>query len=191
MKSINRVFIGGVCALLIGVQGGVLAAPKQQSEEQKLEEAYRVLFPKKTVKQKKLINRKTARAKQHIQIPARYRATQVAKKQIRKKYRWGGKTPKTGFDCSGLIQYAFKAVRVDLPRTARAQFKHTKRISLNKLQVGDLIFFHTRRTRAKVNHVGIYLGGGKFIHAPRKGKRVSVANLNKYWRRKAVGAGRV
>ncbi len=62
---------------------------------------------------------------------------------------------------------------------------------MKNLQTGDLIFFHTRRTRARVNHVGIYLGGGKFIHAPRRGKLVSITDLNSYWRRKAVGAGRV
>jgi len=49
---------------------------------------------------------------------------------------------------------------------------------MKNLQVGDLIFFHTRRTRARVNHVGIYLGGGKFIHAPRPRKLVSIADLN-------------
>lgn len=191
MKSINNIFIGSVFALLASLQGSAYAAPKQDLEDQRLQEAYKLLFPQKILKHKKVIKRKVAIARQQKQIPARYRATQVAKKQIRKKYRWGGRHPKTGFDCSGLIQYAFKSVRVDLPRTARAQFNQTKRISLNEIQVGDLIFFHTRRTRAKVNHVGIYLGGGKFIHAPRKGKRVSVATLNKYWRRKAVGAGRV
>ncbi len=124
-------------------------------------------------------------------VNTRIHAAKVAKKQLRKKYRWGGTSPRTGFDCSGLTQYAYKTAKIKLPRTANAQYKHTKRVALSKIQTGDLIFFHTRRTRARVNHVGIYLGGGKFIHAPRKGKRVSVAKLNKYWRRKAVGAGRV
>lgn len=187
MKTISRVFIGSFCALLIGLQGQVFAATKQKTESQNLQKAYNLLFPKELLKNKRVI-KKTSSEKQ---IPDRYRATQVAKKQIRKKYRWGGRTPKTGFDCSGLIQYAYKSVSVNLPRTVKAQYKVTKRVSLKSLQVGDLIFFHTRRTQAKVNHVGIYLGAGKFIHAPRKGKRVSVAILNKYWRRNAVGAGRV
>lgn len=187
MKTINKFFIGSVCAFLIGLQTQTLAAPEQKIGNQNLYKAYNLLFPKKLLNNKKVIKKKVLK----VQIPARYRATQVAKKQIRKKYRWGGKTPKTGFDCSGLIQYAYKSVSVNLPRTARAQYEVTKRVALKSLQVGDLIFFHTRRTRAKVNHVGIYLGAGKFIHAPRKGKRVSVATLNTYWRRKVVGAGRV
>ena len=124
-------------------------------------------------------------------VNSRIHAVKVAKKQLRKKYRWGGTSPRTGFDCSGLTQYAYKTAKIKLPRTASAQYRQTKRVALSKIQTGDLIFFHTRRTRARVNHVGIYLGGGRFIHAPRKGKRVSVAKLNKYWRRKAVGAGRV
>lgn len=179
--------MGGVCALLIGLQSQVFAAPKQKTESQILHKAYKLLFPKQLIKNKRVVQQTISKQP----IPDRYLATQVAKKQIRKKYRWGGKNPKTGFDCSGLIHYAYKSVSVNLPRTARAQYNVTKRVSLKSLQVGDLIFFHTRRTRAKVNHVGLYLGAGKFIHAPRKGRRVSVAILNKYWRRKAVGAGRV
>lgn len=123
--------------------------------------------------------------------PARYKAVQVAKQQLRKRYRWGGTTPARGFDCSGLMQYAYKKARIYLPRTASAQYRSTKRVSLSRMQAGDLIFFHTRRSRRRVNHVGIYLGGGKFIHAPRRGKRVSVSTLNRYWKRRAIGAGRV
>ena len=123
--------------------------------------------------------------------PARYHAVRVARQQLRKRYRWGGTSPKRGFDCSGLMQYAYKKASVRLPRTAAAQYRSTKRVSLSRLQTGDLIFFHTRRSRTRVNHVGIYLGGGKFIHAPRRGKRVSVSTLNRYWKRRAVGAGRV
>jgi cell wall-associated NlpC family hydrolase len=125
------------------------------------------------------------------QVPARYKAVQAAKQQLRKRYRWGGSSPGRGFDCSGLMQYAFKKARIYLPRTAAAQYRSTKRVSLSRMQTGDLIFFHTRRSRSRVNHVGIYLGDGKFIHAPRTGKRVSVATLNGYWKRRVIGAGRV
>jgi cell wall-associated NlpC family hydrolase len=114
-----------------------------------------------------------------------------AKNQIHKKYRCGGSSPQTGFDCSGLMQYAYKSAKINLPRTATEQYKATKRVPIAKMKIDDLIFFHTRRTRARVNHVGLYLGSGKFIHAPRKGKRVSIANLSHYWLRKAIGAGRV
>ena len=145
-----------------------------------LQQAYNLLFDKAPARQAK-----QSKKVEHLGV------IKLAKNQLHKKYRWGGSNPKTGFDCSGLMQYAYKSAKVNLPRTAAAQYKATKRVSLSKLKAGDLIFFHTRRTRARVNHVGLYLGGGKFIHAPRKGKRVSVADLSNYWLRKAIGAGRV
>ncbi len=193
MSSNDRYYLVFFCFFLLPVfalSNSALASPKhsQPKANKELVLAYQTLF-KKTPAQRN--SQKSLRQKKQQKTPARYKATQVAKKQIQKKYRWGGSTPRTGFDCSGLTQYAYKAAQINIPRTARAQYIHTKRVPLGKLQVGDLIFFHTRRTKARVNHVGLYLGGGKFIHAPRKGKRVSVATLNKYWRRKAVGAGRV
>jgi cell wall-associated NlpC family hydrolase len=186
MNFSKRVTLIGLCVFLLGAVNTASAAQKNKISTAQIQQAYERLVVKKPV-------RKSAK-KKHVAkkaSPARFRAIAVAKKQIRKKYRWGGSTPRTGFDCSGLTHYAFKSANIYIPRTAAAQYKHTKRISLSKMQAGDLIFFHTRRTRARVNHVGIYLGNGKFIHAPRKGKRVSVAKMSKYWRRKAVGAGRV
>jgi murein DD-endopeptidase len=188
MKIFHQI---GLCLFLLSMQTTIFAANKIHDKQ--LLQAYNVLFNKpveKTATVKRNISKKTA-AKKPTQRTPQVNATLVAKKQINKKYKWGGTNPYTGFDCSGLMQYAYKASRVHLPRTAAAQYKHTKRVSMKNLKVGDLIFFHTRRTRARVNHVGIYLGGGKFIHAPRRGKLVSITDLNSYWRRKAVGAGRV
>lgn len=174
-------FLGGVlCALFLS--NPVSAELNQQSVNDELKEAYKLLFMSPQVNEKQSYSQHNS---------SRQRVVLSAKKQLRKRYRWGGTSPKTGFDCSGLMQYAYKSIKVNIPRTAREQYKYTKRISLAKLQAGDLIFFHTRRTRVRVNHVGLYLGDGEFIHAPRRGKRVSVAKLNKYWRRKAVGAGRI
>jgi len=179
MKLIFKMLI---CVLFISTQNNALANNKTHSKE--LINAYNVLFNEQGAKKRVAIKKNTRRT-------AQMNAVIAAKKQINKKYRWGGANPHTGFDCSGLMQYAYKTSRINLPRTAAAQYKHTKRVSMKNLKVGDLIFFHTRRTRALVNHVGIYLGGGKFIHAPRRGKLVSIAELNGYWRKKAVGAGRV
>lgn len=180
------------CILLFVTQSNAYAAKNLQDKQLLL--AYSLLV-NKPVNKTGITNKKTQINPQHKQKQQRWtpqiNATLVAKKQVNTKYRWGGTSPRTGFDCSGLMQYAFKASRIHLPRTAAAQYKHTKRVSMKNLRVGDLIFFHTRRTRARVNHVGIYLGGGKFIHAPRRGKLVSITDLNKYWMRKAVGAGRV
>lgn len=196
MRVLIRTYLVGLCLFLSCTVSIASAASKNNKikiNDFQIQQAYQRLFKIPANKKiTKSVRKKKATHKKKVKIiPARFRAVAVAKKQIRKKYRWGGSTPRSGFDCSGLTYYAFKSVNIKLPRTARAQYKHTKRIPLAKLQAGDLIFFHTRRTRARVNHVGIYLGGGKFIHAPRRGKRVSVAKLSKYWRRKAVGAGRV
>ena len=185
--KIKTPYLIGGCLCLLFMASTVSADKKYSANEEELRQAYKLLFISKFYKNSSVSLRKAAPKK----ASARRHAIFIAKKQIRKKYRWGGVSPKTGFDCSGLTQYAFKTARVNIPRTARDQYKHTKRVSLAKLQAGDLIFFRTRRTREKVNHVGLYLGKGKFIHAPRRGKTVSVESLNRYWRKKAVGAGRV
>lgn len=107
-------------------------------------------------------------------------------------YRWGGSTPAKGFDCSGLVKYAFNDVQnVDLPRTSNAMAKgHGVKVARKDLKPGDLIFFNIKSRR--VNHVAIYLGNDRFIHAPRRGKRVSIDTLNKpYWNKHYVVAKRV
>ncbi|MCF6190718.1 MAG: C40 family peptidase [Cocleimonas sp.] len=196
MKTSKTVCLTGLCVFLLSMASTASATQKNAKKSEisaaQMQQAYQRLLKKPTHKSIKISKkRKTKNSNKKKATPVRHRVVATAKKQIRKKYRWGGSTPKTGFDCSGLTRYAFKSANIHLPRTAAAQYKHTKRVSLSKMQAGDLIFFHTRRTRARVNHVGIYVGNGQFIHAPRKGKRVSIAKLSKYWRRKAVGAGRV
>ncbi len=190
MKLFKVITLTGLCVFLLSMNNVASAAQKHKNKKNnitavQMQKAYQRLL--KTPGRKNV--KRTAHNKRAA--PARHRIVATAKKQIRKRYRWGGSTPRAGFDCSGLTRYAFKSANIHLPRTAAAQYRHTKRVSLSKMQAGDLIFFHTRNTRTRVNHVGIYMGNGQFIHAPRKGKRVSVAKLNKYWRRKAVGAGRV
>ncbi|MFJ4346050.1 C40 family peptidase [Pseudomonas sp. NPDC089401] len=107
-------------------------------------------------------------------------------------YVWGGSSPKKGFDCSGLVKYAFNDVAdVDLPRTSNAMAQgHGVKVAKSDLKPGDLIFFNIKSRR--VNHVAIYLGNDRFIHAPRTGKRVSIDNLSKpYWQQHYVVAKRV
>ncbi|MFK3772420.1 C40 family peptidase [Pseudomonas sp. NPDC089406] len=107
-------------------------------------------------------------------------------------YRWGGSSPKKGFDCSGLVKYAFNDVAdVDLPRTSNAMAQgQGVKVAKGDLKPGDLIFFNIKSRR--VNHVAIYLGNDRFIHAPRTGKRVSIDNLTKpYWQKHYVVAKRV
>ena len=107
-------------------------------------------------------------------------------------YRWGGSSPSKGFDCSGLVKYAFTDVAdVDLPRTSNAMAQgHGVKVAKSDLKPGDLIFFNIKSRR--VNHVAIYLGNDRFIHAPRTGKRVSIDTLSKpYWQKHYVVAKRV
>lgn len=104
----------------------------------------------------------------------------------------GGSSPKKGFDCSGLVKYAFNDVAdVDLPRTSNAMAQgHGVKVAKGDLKPGDLIFFNIKSRR--VNHVAIYLGNDRFIHAPRRGKRVSIDTLSKpYWQKHYVVAKRV
>ena len=106
-------------------------------------------------------------------------------------YRWGGSSPSKGFDCSGLVKYAFNDATFDLPRTSNAMASgHGEKVERKDLKPGDLIFFNIKSRR--VNHVAIYLGNDRFIHAPRRGKAVSIDTLNKpYWEQHYVVAKRV
>lgn len=106
-------------------------------------------------------------------------STKLLKKQLGKKYVWGATGPKT-FDCSGLTTYAFKKKGVKIPRRAIQQSKVGKKVSRKNLKKGDLVFFDTsKRKKGFVNHVGIYLGNNKFIHASSAKKKVIITSLNK------------
>ena len=106
-------------------------------------------------------------------------------------YRWGGSTPETGLDCSGLVRYVFQQVAgVTLPHNARELARVGKKISVDDLEPGDLVFFNTRRFA--FSHVGIYLGENRFLHAPATGRDVEVATLDRgYWQKRFNGARRL
>ena len=106
-------------------------------------------------------------------------------------YRWGGTKPATGLDCSGFIQYVFRqAWNVNLPRTSSEMAKVGIPVNKSDLQPGDLVFFS--RYGRRVGHVGLYIGDGKFIHAPSTGKKIQIANLdNVYYVKHYVGARRI
>ena len=103
-------------------------------------------------------------------------------------YAWGGAHPSTSFDCSGLMQWSFKKLGYNLPRTAQEQYNATKRISKADLKPGDLIFFKTADYNP-VTHVGIYVGSNKMFDANNGG--IGYSELNNYWTPKIVGYGRV
>ena len=106
-------------------------------------------------------------------------------------YRRGGSSVETGFDCSGFVQSIYEqTVGLALPRRAREQADATQTIDKRDLQPGDLVFFNTMK-RA-FSHVGIYVGDGKFIHAPKPGAQVRVDDMSgSYWVRRFDGARRV
>jgi cell wall-associated NlpC family hydrolase len=106
-------------------------------------------------------------------------------------YKFGGNTPETGLDCSGLVRYVFQQVTgVSLPRSAREMSQVGEAVRVDELKPGDLVFFNTRRFA--FSHVGIYLGDNQFIHAPRRGREVEVAVLDKrYWQQRYNGARRL
>ena len=105
-------------------------------------------------------------------------------------YRWGGTSPERGFDCSGLVGYVFRTIGIDLPRVSRAMANEGTAVAdRTALAEGDLVFFGKR---GHVDHVGIYIGGGKFLHAPRTGRDVTVSSLESgYWSQKYMEARRV
>ncbi|MBO4967334.1 MULTISPECIES: C40 family peptidase [Pseudomonas] len=108
-------------------------------------------------------------------------------------YRWGGNTPDSGFDCSGLIKYVYNdAAGISLPRTTREMIvMRAQSIGQDKLQTGDLLFFATNGG-SQVSHAGIYVGEGRFVHAPATGGTVKLDSLNKaYWQRAYLNAKRV
>ena len=103
-------------------------------------------------------------------------------------YRWGGESPRTGFDCSGLTMVVYRINGLDLPRSSRQQWKAGISIHRRQLQKGDLVFFATKGG-SKVSHVGIYTGEDKFLHAPGRGRRIQTSSLSsKYYRARYVGA---
>ncbi|RMG57486.1 MAG: NlpC/P60 family protein [Gammaproteobacteria bacterium] len=108
----------------------------------------------------------------------------IARAQIGKPYRYGGRSPRQGFDCSGLVQYAHRQAGLEIPRTAREQLGHGRPVSSRHIRPGDLLFFSVT---GKPDHVALYLGDGVFVHAPSSGKKVSTERLdNPWWRRRLV-----
>jgi hypothetical protein len=117
----------------------------------------------------------------------------LARAQIGKPYVWGGASPHTSFDCSGLVQWVYRQVGVQLPRTAQQQYHATTRIPREQLQPGDLVFFaHTYPSHEPITHVGIYVGNGRMINAPTQGDVIrEMPVFTGFWGAHYAGAGRV
>lgn len=114
-------------------------------------------------------------------------AANIATRQVGVPYRYGGSTP-AGFDCSGLVHYAYAKTGRRIPRTTRHQWVEMLPVSKSQLAIGDLLFF---RIDGKVSHVGLYLGRGRFVHAPSTGRSVTIEDLgSEFYRRALVRGGR-
>jgi peptidoglycan DL-endopeptidase CwlO len=111
-------------------------------------------------------------------------AAQIALRYLGVPYVWGGSTP-SGFDCSGLVMYVYAQLGISLPHYTVAQWNATLPISPSQMQPGDLVFFDG------LGHVGIYIGGGQFVHAPHTGTVVQISSLSGYYASNLVGARRV
>jgi murein DD-endopeptidase len=105
-----------------------------------------------------------------------------------KPYRAGGSTPR-GFDCSGLVHYSYAQVNAKLPRSTEGLWANSRAVPRKEIRPGDLLFFHQEGKRN--SHVAIYVGDGRFVHAPSSGKQVSTASLtDRYWTQHFAGARR-
>lgn len=107
------------------------------------------------------------------------------------RYRRGGSSPESGFDCSGFVNHVFReGLGLMLPRSSKEMSKSGEFVAKDELRPGDLVFFNTMRSA--FSHVGIYLGDNQFVHAPRAGGRVRIEDLRKsYWIKRFNGARRI
>ena len=115
------------------------------------------------------------------------RAAAVALNQVGVPYRYGGKSP-AGFDCSGLVHYSYASAGVAIPRTTQGLWQALAPVDARQMRTGDLLFFDIQ---GKMSHVGMYLGGGHFVHAPSSGRVVTVERLDDaYYSQALIRAGR-
>ena len=119
------------------------------------------------------------------------KVTSYAQSLIGVPYKYGGSSPRSGFDCSGFVGHVFKHTSgISLPHNARQISRHGQPIKSSQLRAGDLVFYDTNRQ--SFSHVGIYIGNDRFIHAPSSGGRVRIEDMElSYWKKHYNGARRL
>ncbi len=116
-------------------------------------------------------------------------AARTAERFVGIPYRWGGDTVVEGMDCSGFARAVYNLCGVNIPRTSQEQFKVGEAVAREDLKDGDLVFFGAAEDQ--INHVGIYVGNGRFVHAPRRGDDIKISSLDEsYFTKKFVGGRR-
>jgi cell wall-associated NlpC family hydrolase len=116
-------------------------------------------------------------------------AARTAERFVGIPYRWGGENVVDGMDCSGFVRAVYNLCGLSIPRTSRDQFKAGESVAKEALQDGDLVFFGA--SDDSINHVGIYVGNGRFVHAPRRGEEIRVTSVDEsYFEKRFVGARR-
>lgn len=181
--------VTGVLVLVFIISSGIISraelynleVQQEIEKEAQLKEAAKKPVKKKEKKKPKLTGEDAKREK----------IVNAAMALIGQDY-WPGGTGSEedyGYDCSGLTQHAYMAAGIAIPKKSTEQYRKANIILQRELKRGDLVFFNTRGTG--VNHVGVYIGGGMFVHAPGIGKQIQTADLNKnYWGSRFFGAGR-
>lgn len=115
------------------------------------------------------------------------RAARVALDQVGTPYRYGGSSP-SGFDCSGLVHYSYRQAGKSVPRTTSGLWDALAPVANRDLRAGDLLFFEIE---GKMSHVGLYIGNGRFVHAPSSGRTVEIERLDSdFYRQAYLRAGR-
>jgi cell wall-associated NlpC family hydrolase len=128
---------------------------------------------------------KAAVRKQQNRVAEGVKVAQYARKFVGVRYRYGGTSPRTGFDCSGFVKYVYAHFGLALPHYTVSQFHLGRRVARRALKPGDLVFFNG------LGHVGLYVGHGKFIHAPHSGTRVQVESMWGWYAHEYAGARRI
>jgi cell wall-associated NlpC family hydrolase len=113
------------------------------------------------------------------------RAARIAVKAVGVPYRWGGASLASGFDCSGLVHWAYGRLGVELPHSSYALYELGRRVARGRMKPGDVLFF------SGLGHVGLYLGRGRMVHAPQSGRNVEIVTLGSHYGERLVGARRI
>jgi peptidoglycan endopeptidase LytF len=114
-----------------------------------------------------------------VRQPIRDKLVSAARQLLGLPYRWGRMSERRGMDCSGLVKALFATLHIDLPRTSREQFHAGENVAVENLQAGDLLFFSS--DGATPDHVGVYIGDNRFVHAEKKAGHVIITDLNQLW----------